>query len=221
MEKTIQKAIGKTIHDLEVEYAYNFYRYYYDILFDIHDSIGKEDVHRFSMARFNLIYNQGIEDNDFDRAIKFAENDNDLWYCANISRVIGLILDSFGMLSKALEYHFKSLGFNQRLNDKDGLSSNNKDIGVVYWNMGNYEQALEYHNKALAIDTELNDRVALAKDYYNLSFPLYAINEKRKEALQHLSNAKTILLDFEKETGYSHPLLKDIEDRISYLNQNK
>jgi len=31
LEKTIEKAIGKTIYDLEEEYAYNSYSYYYDI----------------------------------------------------------------------------------------------------------------------------------------------------------------------------------------------
>jgi tetratricopeptide (TPR) repeat protein len=379
LEKTIEKAIGKTIYDLKVEYGAYFYTYNYDILFDVYNSMGK-DVHRSSMAKFNLIYNQGTKDNDFDRAIKFAEDNNDLWYCANISRAIGLILQSFGMLSKALEYHFKSLGFNQRLNDKNEISSNNKDIGLVYnslgsysqalqyhnnaleidtelndgvrlardyknigvayWNMGNYEQALEYHNKALEIDTELNDkvglakgyrniglvyyrmgnlqqaleyhnkaleidtelnnrveiaadytniglvysnmgnyeqalkyhnkaldidtelnnrvglaedyrcigiayydmgnneqaltyyykaleidtelnnRVGLAKDHYILSFPLYML-KKKKQALEHLFTAKTILLDFQKETGYSHPLLKDVEDGILKIEQDK
>jgi len=380
LEKTIEKAIGKTIDDLEEEYANNFYPYYFDILLDIHDSIGK-DVHRSSMARYNLIFNQGSENNDFDRAISFAEDSNDVWYCANISIAVGLILQSFGMLSKALEYFFKALGFNQRLNDKVelagdygnigvvyydmgkyeqaleyhnkalaihtelnrrvelaedykniglvyydmgkyeqaleyynkalaidtelndkvGLAEDYKDIGNVYSDMGKYEQALEYHNKALAIDTELNRRVELAEDYkniglvyhkmgnlqqtleyhnkalaihtelnnrvelakdygniglvyhkmgnlqqtleyhnkalaihtelndkvglagdhYNLSFPLYAKNGKREEALQHLNIAKTILLDFQNETGYSHPLLKDVENRISFIQKEK
>jgi hypothetical protein len=43
---------------------------------------------------------------------------------------------------------------------------------------------------------------------------------KKEEALEHLSTAKTILLDFQKETGYSHPLLKNIEDRLTELKQD-
>jgi tetratricopeptide (TPR) repeat protein len=339
LERTMQKAIGKAIDDLEKEYSFYFYTYYYNILFDVYNSIGK-DVYRSSMARFNLIFNQGSENNDFNRAISFAEDNNDLWYCANISRVIGLILDSFGMLSKAVEYYLQSLGFNQKRNDKDGISSNYKDIGVIYLDMGNLQHALEYHNKALEIDTELNNRVGLAADYknigityrkmgnypqalehhkkaleidadlndsrglsldyknignvyrkmgnypqalehhkkaleidadlndrirladdyknigityshmgnypqaleyykkalaihmelndridiaanyYNMGFPLYQMN-KKEEALQQLNIAKTILLDFQKETGYSHPLLQNVEVGISYLKQDK
>ncbi|MGN6709160.1 MAG: hypothetical protein ACTHKF_07425 [Candidatus Nitrosocosmicus sp.] len=45
--------------------------------------------------------------------------------------------------------------------------------------MGNYKQALDYYNKALKINTKLNDRVILAKDYFNMSFPLYSMNKKK------------------------------------------
>ena len=79
---------------------------------------------------------------------------------------------------------------------------------------------MEYYNKALEINTQLNNRVEIARDHYQMSFPLYNIN-KKDEALEHLSTARTILLDFQKETGYSHPLLKDVENRISYLKQDK
>ncbi len=341
LEKTIEKAIGKSCHNLEEKYGIKFYEHYDNILYDIVYSIGQEkSIHRSSIARFNLIFNQGSENNDFDRSIKFADDNNDLWCCANIPRAIGRILDSFGILSKALEYHFKSLGFNQKREVKEAIAEDYKNIGNVYWNMGKYEQALEYYNKALEnhtelnnreglaedyknignvyrnmgnlqqaldyyekaleidkdlydkvgltrnygnigivyyemgnhaqaleyfhkaiqiytvlkngvgltrnygnigiiytemgnhaqaldyheksldIDTDLNNRVELARDHYNVSFPLYKMN-KKEEVLEHLSTAKTILLDFEKETRYSHPLLKDVEDRITELKQDK
>ena len=85
--------------------------------------------------------------------------------------------------------------------------------------MGQYEQALGYYDKSLEIDTELNNRVEMAKDHYGMSFSLHNMNQK-KEALQNLTTAKTILLDFQKETGYSHPLLKVVESRISKLEQD-
>ena len=91
------------------------------------------------------------------------------------------------------------------------------DLCITTWATIN---SLEYHNKALEINTEQNNRVRMAKDYYSLNFPLYRMNRK-EEALDHLSIAKTILLDFHKETGYSHPLLKDVEDRLAELKQDK
>lgn len=53
-----------------------------------------------------------------------------------------------------------------------------------------------------------------------MSFTLYRMN-KKKQALKHLSIARTILSEFEKDTEYRHPLLKDVEDRISSFDQNK
>ena len=169
LEKTIEDAIGKSCYNLEEEYGARFYSYYNNILYNTFNSIGKEkNVHRSSIARFNLIFNQGSKNNDFDRSIKFADDNNNLGYCSNISISIGRILDSFGISSKALDYHKKSLGFNQKRDDKKAISGDYKNIGIVYWNMGNYNKTLEYHNKALEIDTEINNRVNLAKDYKNL-----------------------------------------------------
>jgi tetratricopeptide (TPR) repeat protein len=80
-----------------------------------------------------------------------------------------------------------------------GISRDYTNIGNVYDVMGDYSKALEYHNKALEINTGLNNRVGLAGDNYNISFPFYNMN-KKKEALEYLSIAKTLLLDLEKET---------------------
>jgi hypothetical protein len=44
--------------------------------------------------------------------------------------------------------------------------------------------------------------------------------KENKEAIEPLNIAKTILLEFEKGTGYRNPLLKDVEDRIFYVEQS-
>ncbi len=75
-----------------------------------------------------------------------------MWYCANISLTIGRILDSFGIPSKALEYHNKSSSFNQEANDESAMAGDYGNIGNVYFSMGDLQQALKYHNKALDID---------------------------------------------------------------------
>ncbi len=86
--------------------------------------------------------------------------------------------------------------------------------------MGDYPKALEYHNKALEIDKGLYDRVNMASDYYNLSFPIYKMNEILK-ALDHLTTGQGILTKLRNETGYSYPLLKDIEERIILIKKEQ
>jgi tetratricopeptide (TPR) repeat protein len=345
LEKTIEKTIKKNIFDLEKEYRINFCKCYYHLLHNIKNSLGKENIHRQSLARFNLIFNQGLENNDFDQAIKFAENNNDLLKCSSMCRTIGLILKDMGILTRALEYHFRSLGYNLRKNKSERISAdytsignmylemgyfaealenhhkaleinmqsinmqsdekkfrvavNYNNIGQIYLNMTNYQkaldnlnkareikeklsdkqslavtydligqthtkkdefeqaldnlnkareikeklsdkqsladtynnigevynkkdchkQALEFYDKGMEIYKQLNNKVEIARNHYQMSFPLYHMN-KKDEALEHLSTAKTILLDFEKETGFSHPLLKKVENRLTELERD-
>jgi tetratricopeptide (TPR) repeat protein len=89
------------------------------------------------------------------------------------------------------------------------------NIGVVLDDMGKLQDALENHNKALKIHEELNDRVGIAKDYYNISFVLSKTN--KDEASNCLYNALSILQEFERENGYHHPLMDEVNSRISYL----
>lgn len=54
-----------------------------------------------------------------------------------------------------------------------------------------------------------------------MSYPLYMM-DKKKDAYEFLAFAKTILSEFEKGTGHSHFLLKDVENRIlSFFPDNK
>jgi tetratricopeptide (TPR) repeat protein len=163
-------------------------------------------------------YEQALE--YYNKALEIDTDLNDRVGLAGDYKNIGVLYRNIGDYEQALEYYNKALEIDTQLNRRVGLAGDYNNIGNVYRNIGDYEQALEYYNKALEIDTDLNDRVGLAKDNYNMSFPLYRMN-KKKETIEHLSIAKTILLDFKKETGYSHPLLKDIEDRMSSLNQDK
>ncbi|MFZ0513448.1 MAG: NB-ARC domain-containing protein, partial [Candidatus Nitrosopolaris sp.] len=57
--------------DLELEYGEKFSEYYYNLLFNTYNAIGKEN-HRSAFARFNIIYQGG--DNDFESAIKLTTN---------------------------------------------------------------------------------------------------------------------------------------------------
>jgi tetratricopeptide (TPR) repeat protein len=202
LEKTIQKTIGKTINDLEEEYAHNFCKYYHSMLWGTYKSIGKDD-HRSSIARFNLIYNKGSKNNDFDRIIKFADN-NDLIYSASICRALGNIIWDIGLSSKALDYHNKALGFNEKQNNKGGMAEDYKSIGVSYHSLGNYKQALEYYNKALEIDLDLNNRVGIAKDYGNIG-AVYVDMCNHEQALEYYNKA----LEIDTELNNRGQLSKD------------
>jgi tetratricopeptide (TPR) repeat protein len=161
-----------------------------------------------SMRRFNLII-EG-ENNDFVRAIEITKDPQLRSYMLGY---LGLILETLGMLTAALQYHEKSLAIHEELNHKVGLALDYRNIGVVLAKMGNLKEALDYLKKALAIREELNDRVEMARDYGNISVVLHNIGN-HKEVLESVSRGLEILKEIEKKTGYHHPLIEQLQALI-------
>jgi tetratricopeptide (TPR) repeat protein len=192
---------------LETTYGERFAQYYYKLVRDTYNAIGKE-THIVSMRRFNLII-EG-ENNDFVRAIEITKDPQLRSYMLGY---LGLILETLGMLTAALQYHEKSLAIHEELNHKVGLALDYRNIGVVLAKMGNLKEALDYLKKALAIREELNDRVEMARDYGNISVVLHNIGN-HKEVLESVSRGLEILKEIEKKTGYHHPLIEQLQALI-------
>jgi hypothetical protein len=68
----LQNISDKSGHNLEFEYGEKYSSYYYNLVWDTYNAIGKEDKHLQSLACFNIIF-QG-ETNDFDRAVEIAKD---------------------------------------------------------------------------------------------------------------------------------------------------
>jgi tetratricopeptide (TPR) repeat protein len=176
----------QSYHDLEIKYGEKLSTYYYNLLKSTYYSFGMEN-HVPSLARFTIIH-QG-DNNDFDRAIELAA---DKTLSAYISSYLGLIMSRLGMLSKALEYHTRSLEIYEQVNDRNRMTMTYKSKGIVLRNMGRLEDALEYHKKALEIDEkELKDRVEIAGDYTNIGLVLGDMG-RLEEALEYQKMALEI-----------------------------
>jgi tetratricopeptide (TPR) repeat protein len=182
LEDTMEKNIYL---NLENEYGKKFSECYYNLLRNTYNAIGKE-THVISLTRFSIIA-QG-KNNDFDRSIELTK---DLEMSANISTLLGSILDTLGLLISALQYYKRSLDLHKKLNDRVGMAGDYKDIGLVLWNMGNYKEALDYHNKALDIDKQVSDRTRMAADYKAIGNVFWKMGNY-KEALDYHNKALDI-----------------------------
>ena len=190
-----------------------------EIRTELNDRVGlARDYNNIGLVYYKMgNYPQALEYHN--KALEIDTELNDRVGLARDYNNIGNVYYGMGNYPQALEYHNKALEIRTGLNDRVGLARDYNNIGLVYDEMGNYPQALEYYNKALEIRTELNDRVGIARTNYNMSFLLLNMNEKN-QALDHLSIAKNVLFDL-KNQGYAHPLLKDIEQRISFINSKR
>lgn len=59
----------------------------------------------------------------------------------------------------------------------------------------------------LEIQGERNNLVGIGNDYGDIGIGLKELN-KRKEALESFEKGLHILLEFERQTGYRHPLME-------------
>ena len=93
-------------------------------------------------------------------------------------------------------------------------------LGLSYEALGKHQEALTYHKKALQMREEMQSKAGIAREYYYISF-VFANTQQKKKALSSLRDAKLILEEFERHTGYRHPMLGQVQERISSLQRVK
>ena len=179
------------ITKFESELIPYFCSYYGRLLNETYYAWGKE-CHLDFLRQFEII--SKVDDNDFDRAIEFAETHRDQslkQIGASMAMYLGLINKNLGFYDEALEYHKKALAIHQNTNDRVGMAQDYSYMGRLYRNKGFYDEALEYHKKALAIHQNTNDRVGLALNYARIG-QVYRYKGLSDKALKYHKKALAI-----------------------------
>lgn len=148
---------------------------------------------------------------------------------------IGLIYDSQGYYSEALNHYRQGLELISKIRGKgdtsyetdliEGALFNN--IGTVYEALGSYSFALESYEKSLSLTREISDQVGEAKTLANIG-NIYLVLEKYSKALEYFSDSLAISrllgsLEAEASTlnsiGISYQMLGDYEQALGNLNR--
>jgi tetratricopeptide (TPR) repeat protein/serine phosphatase RsbU (regulator of sigma subunit) len=158
----------------------------------------------------NVYYNQGNSDRALEfhlKSLKISEELNDKAGIGNCYNNIGNVyedqaeelqqkngsLDSVkSKLSKANEYHLKSLKIKKELNDKAGMAGSYNNIGVVYQKQGNYKKAIEFYIESLKLNEELENKSEMARVNANISDTYVALTEAastNSEGIAYLKSA--------------------------------
>ncbi len=98
------------------------------------------------------------------KALALAEKLNLKSEIAEAYSNIGRSYRRMTILTKALEYSFKSLKLYEDLNDQHGIASNLVNIGNTYRVQKDYGQALDYLTRALKINIDLKDEIWMARN---------------------------------------------------------
>jgi tetratricopeptide (TPR) repeat protein len=122
-------------------------------------------------------------------------------------------LYGMGNYDKALKYYEMALEKYAKIGDTLRTAYCSSGLGRTYEAMGKHDEALNHHTKAREMRNQMQDKVGIAREYYYIGLVLSS-KQQSKEALESLKAAKSILEEFERQTGYRHPMLGQIQERI-------
>ena len=125
--------------------------------------------------------------NKWDTLAKAVQPDRINYVLLKMSKTIGNIGNIYseqGNYPMALEYYFKALRIDEKLQRKNGITSNLGNIGLVYCYQREYPKALEYLFKALKMDEESGNKDGVARHLGNIGL---AYNQQKnfKKALEY------------------------------------
>src|SRR5919199_1133734 len=137
---------------------------------------------------------EGLTYNDLPKKVESAQED-----LANARKAgnkkdearklinLGVIYNSKGQYSKALEFYKQALPIYKEIGDKEEQGNNLNYIGVSYSNQSQYSQALEFFQQALAIRQKIGDKPGEGQTLNNIGFCY--------NALEKYANAEKTLFD--------------------------
>src|ERR671932_715142 len=137
---------------------------------------------------------EGLTYNDLPKKVESAQED-----LANARKAgnkkdearklinLGVIYNSKGQYSKALEFYQQALPIYKEIGDKEDQGNTLNYIGVSYSNQGQYSQALEFFQQALAIRQEIGDKPGGGQTLNNIGLCY--------NALEKYANAEKTLFD--------------------------
>lgn len=121
-----------------------------------------------------------LQEVDIDKALDYAKDglklSQDLIYekgKADLSKIIGDILDLKGEFIKSIEYYQLSLNEYTRSNNFSGIGKVKNSLGRIYEKQGNYAKALKNYLDASKIYETLSDKKGIASCMNNVGLIYY------------------------------------------------
>ncbi len=107
----------------------------------------------------------------FNKALLLAEKIKNIPYQAKMHNNIGIIDDTKGDYTFALEHYKDALNYYEQNDDKDGIEKVYNNIGIVYEELKMFDKALGYFKESLKlkINKKKKDFLSIAGTYNNIA----------------------------------------------------
>lgn len=138
-------------------------------------------------------------------------------------------LSSFnGDYNKALDFLYKGLAINKRLNDNNRIAITYSNIAYMHNYLGNYDKAMDYNNRSLKIQKKLNNKLAIVRLYNNIGLTYDYLGNNNK-AIEYYELAVKLAKEIDYKEGISSITLNialiyydlgDMEKALVYVTKS-
>ena len=102
---------------------------------------------------------------------------------------IGLVYESVGEYSKALEYFQRALKLSIEIGHKRNQSFHLSNLGLIYEHMNDYARSMEHYDEALAIARELGSKKTIGSNLGSLANIYFRISSRLTESIEYMRQA--------------------------------
>ena len=117
----------------------------------------------------NLSDAQETQAENYKKALQTSEGEENYANAAGISGKLGYLYWNNQMYSDAVTYFQKSIDFNQKINNKNGIKTVRFQLGLVKIDNEDYAGALDEFTKGVALSRELNRKEDILSGLINVS----------------------------------------------------
>ncbi len=142
-------------------------------------------------------YNEQLKELS-EKNIKSNDANNKIYlkYLATYLYNVGFSYDNKGDVTRALDYHKRSLKIREEIGDKQGIAFSLDNLASIYDNQGDIAKSLECYHKSLKIREETNDKAGVAESMNNLGV-IYNFQGETVKALEYFWKS----LELKEEMG--------------------
>lgn len=131
-------------------------------------------------------------------------NENYAGVAAALNNIGNIYLEQ-GLFSEAIDYFFKSLENEEKINNRLGMASSLNNIGACLDKQRQYDDALKFFNKSLAIRIEENDKRGMGTVYNNMGLA-YDNKGLTDKALEYYLKSLKVREEIEDKSGIATSL---------------
>ncbi|RLD38412.1 MAG: hypothetical protein DRI74_03915 [Bacteroidetes bacterium] len=172
-----------------------------------------------SNPKLDLELNQKIEticNKNLQQKIEEREKQLFQKYLSNALSNIGLIYQSQGNYTKAIDYNKRSLKIDENLGKKKGVITSLNNIAIIYQNQGDFENALNYYSRSLKINEEIENKKGISSTLNNIGI-IYDNQGNYSKAIASFTRS----LKIQEEIGNKSDIIANTLNNIGLIYKNQ